>query len=175
LPLPFYLAKEVKGENLAASTARLFLGLRLECAQCHNHPFATWTREQFWAYAAFFSGLESQGPPAAVALAGRIRERTNRPGATVPGTSKVVQAAFLDGALPAWRPEVATRAILAEWMVSRENPFFARAAVNRVWAHLFGVGLVDPVDDMGADNPPSHPELTPWHVASRTMVSTGSS
>jgi Protein of unknown function (DUF1549)/Protein of unknown function (DUF1553) len=158
-PLPFYLAKEVKGENLAASTARLFLGLRLECAQCHNHPFATWTREQFWGYAAFFSGLESQGPPAAVALAGTIREVPNRHEATVPGTSKVVQAAFLDGALPAWRPEVATRAILAEWMVSPENPFFARAAVNRVWAHLFGVGLVDPVDDMGADNPPSHPEL----------------
>src|SRR5438445_1587677 len=88
-----------------------------------------------------------------------LREVPDRDEATVPGTSKVVQAAFLDGALPAWRPEVATRAILAEWMVSPENPFFARAAVNRMWAHLFGVGLVDPVDDMGADNPPSHPEL----------------
>ena len=57
-PLPFYVAKDVKSENLAASTARLFLGLRLECAQCHNHPFASWTRDQFWSYAAFFASLE---------------------------------------------------------------------------------------------------------------------
>src|SRR2546423_618893 len=59
-PTAFYLAKEVKPENLAASTARLFLGVRLECAQCHNHPFAEWKREQFWSFAAFFSGIGSQ-------------------------------------------------------------------------------------------------------------------
>ena len=159
-PLPFYLAKEVKRENLAASTARLFLGLRLECAQCHNHPFATWTREQFWGYAAFFSSLEPQGPPAAVALAGRIREVPNRHEATIPGTSKVVQATFLDGSAPEpGGPRSRRGAILADWMTAPENPFFARAAVNRIWAQLFGIGLVDPVDDMGADNPPSHPEL----------------
>src|SRR5262249_39722619 len=59
-PLGFYLAKDVKPENLAASTARLFLGVRLECAQCHNHPFARWKREQFWGYAAFFAGIRRQ-------------------------------------------------------------------------------------------------------------------
>ncbi len=59
-PLPFYLAKEFKPENLAASTARVFLGVSVECAQCHNHPFADWKREQFWGFAAFFSGIKSQ-------------------------------------------------------------------------------------------------------------------
>ena len=87
-PCRSIVAKEVKGENLAASTARLFLGLRLECAQCHNHPFASWTRDQFWGYAAFFSSLERQGPPAAVALAGTIREVPDRREATIPGTEQ---------------------------------------------------------------------------------------
>ncbi len=57
-PLPYYLAKEFKPENLAASTARVFLGVSVECAQCHNHPFADWKREQFWGFAAFFSGIK---------------------------------------------------------------------------------------------------------------------
>ena len=75
-PLPFYVAKDAKPENLAASTARLFLGLRLECAQCHNHPFATWTREQFWGYAAFFAGVEKQGPDDGVAATRSARSPT---------------------------------------------------------------------------------------------------
>ncbi len=156
-PLPFYLAKDVKSENLAASTARLFLGVRLECAQCHNHPFASWTRDQFWSYAAFFSSLEkSNGDDASP---DPIRERPERREASIPGTSKVVKAAFLDGTRPEVRAEEPVRLRLADWMTAPENPYFARAAVNRTWAQFFGVGLVDPVDDMGADNPPSHPEL----------------
>jgi hypothetical protein len=156
-PLPFYLAKDVKSENLAASTARIFLGLRLECAQCHNHPFARWTREQFWGYAAFFASLEKQGP--AAAFLSPIRELPDRREAAVPGTEKVVQAMLLDGSEPRFRFRVPARMALAEWMTDPDNPYFARAAVNRIWAQLFGTGLVDPVDDMGADNPPSHPEL----------------
>jgi hypothetical protein len=156
-PVPFYVSKDVKSENLAASTARLFLGLRLECAQCHNHPFATWTREQFWSYASFFASLEKRGP--ADALFSPIRELPDRRESAIPGTDKVVQAVFLDGSEPEWRPRVPARMTLADWMTAPDNPYFARAAVNRMWAHFFGVGLVDPVDDMGADNPPSHPEL----------------
>jgi hypothetical protein len=156
-PLPFYVAKDVKSENLAASTARVFLGLRLECAQCHNHPFASWTREQFWGYAAFFSSLEKRGPDEA--FLNPIRELPDRREAAVPGTEKVVQATFLDGGEPQFRSRDPARMTLADWMTAPENPFFARAAVNRIWAQLFGTGLVDPVDDMGADNPPSHPEL----------------
>jgi hypothetical protein len=156
-PLPFYVAKDVKSENIAASTARLFLGLRLECAQCHNHPFASWTRDQFWGYAAFFSSLEKRGPDEI--SADPIRERPDHREAAIPGTAKVVRATFLDGSTPRFRPHEPARMTLAEWMTAPENPYFARAAVNRIWAQLFGVGLVDPVDDMGADNPPSHPEL----------------
>ena len=86
-----------------------------------------------------------------------------------------MQAAFLDGArsgLAARGRE--PRAILADWMTSPDNPYFARAAVNRVWAHLFGVGLVDPVDDMGGGQPAEPPRAcsTPWPVASWTMAST---
>jgi hypothetical protein len=156
-PLPFYVTKDVKSENLAASTARLFLGLRLECAQCHNHPFASWTRDQFWGYAAFFASLEKKAPEDA--SLDPIREQPDRREAAIPGTEKVVKAAFLDGSTPRFRPHEPARLTLADWMTSPDNPYFARAAVNRIWAQLFGIGLVDPVDDMGADNPPSHPEL----------------
>jgi hypothetical protein len=156
-PLAFYLAKDVKSENLAASTARLFLGLRLECAQCHNHPFASWTRDQFWGYAAFFASLEKRNPDDPSLDA--IREQADRRDVAIPGTEQRVKAAFLDGGAPKFRPQDPARIALADWITAPENPYFARAAANRIWAQLFGVGLVDPVDDMGADNPPSHPEL----------------
>lgn len=156
-PLPFYVAKDVKSENLAASTARLFLGLRLECAQCHNHPFASWTRDQFWGYAAFFAGLEKRD--AADSSLEAIRESVDRHDVTIPGTEKRVKATFLDGTEPQFGPQAPPRVALADWMTRPENPYFTRAAANRIWAQLLGIGLVDPVDDMGADNPPSHPEL----------------
>jgi hypothetical protein len=156
-PLPFYVAKDVKSENLAASTARVFLGLRLECAQCHNHPFAPWTREQFWGYAAFFASLERRDPDATSLAA--VGEQVERREVTIPGMEKSVRATFLDGSTPTARPKVPARVALADWITAPGNPYFARAAVNRIWAQLFGVGLVDPVDDMGAENPPSHPAL----------------
>jgi hypothetical protein len=155
-PFAFYAAKEGKPENLAASTARVFLGVRLECAQCHDHPFARWKRDEFWSYAAFFGGIERVGPVQAFFQG---REVANRRELTVPGTGRVAQARFLDGSAPEWAPGANTRVVLADWMTAPENPFFARAMVNRVWAQLLGTGLVDPVDDLGVENPPSHPEL----------------
>ena len=155
-PLAFYLAKDVKPENLAASTARLFLGIRLECAQCHNHPFAQWKREQFWSYAAFFAGLGRQNQPDG--SPGAIREIYDKRELAIPGASQVVSAAFLDGQEPNWKYRVGPRVTLADWVTAPQNPFFARAAVNRLWAYFFGTGLVDPVDDLGGQNPPSHPE-----------------
>jgi hypothetical protein len=154
-PLSFYQAKGLKPENLADTTARLFLGVRLGCAQCHNHPFADWKREQFWEYAAFFAGVpafnQQQGMP------------PGRPGLrelTIPGGEKVARARFLDGKVPAWKENDDPRAVLAAWMTSKDNPYFARAAVNRVWSIFFGIGLVEPIDEMvGAGNAPSHPEL----------------
>jgi hypothetical protein len=155
--LAFYQANELKPENLAAATSRAFLGVKLECAQCHDHPFASWSRDQFWQFAAFFSGI--QAPAANNGRLVAAAEKADSRELKVPDTDRVVRARFLDGGEPAWQEKVGTRATLAEWLTAAENPYFARAAANRVWAHLFGVGLVDPVDDLGADNPPSHPEL----------------
>ncbi len=160
----FFQANELKPENLAAATSRLFLGVKLECAQCHDHPFAKWTRKQFWEYAAFFSGVGPQTPQQGEVVdddGGLIpaTDAAHRHDIKMPNSEKVVQARFLDGKKPVWKEDVPTRVALAEWMTSPDNPYFARAAVNRVWAQLFGVGLIDPPDDLREDNPPSHPEL----------------
>lgn len=156
----YFTAYEGKPENVAGATARALLGLRLECAQCHaDRSGGTWTREQFWEYAAFFSRLPvprvdgnraqnvtdiSDGPP-------RIK---------LPESDKSISAKHLDGADLGWKTGANPMAVLGEWVTRADNPWFARAAVNRVWHHFFGVGLVDPVDGFGAaDNAPSHPEL----------------
>src|SRR5262249_6796756 len=128
-------ANQSKPEVLAATTTRLFLGVKLECAQCHDHPFAKWSRKQFWEFAAFFSGLKERGGDD---LKGREIK--------IPGTDRLVLARFLDGSEPKWPQGFATREVLADWMLRSENPYFARAAVNRLWAHFFGIGLVEPVD-----------------------------
>lgn len=155
-PLAYYQSKQGKPENLAASTARLFLGIRLECAQCHNHPFGRWTREQFWEQAAFFGGIRSQGRNGIYSPLSEVADRREL---AIPNTERVAQARFLDGKEPQWRYKDSARNTLAEWMTAADNPFFAKAAVNRLWAHFFGVGLVDPVDDFNDENKPSHPEL----------------
>ena len=155
-PLAFYIAKEGKPENLAASTARMFLGVRIECAQCHDHPFAKWTRDQFWGYAAFFGGIQKTGDQDGF---GPIREVSDRRELAIPGTDRIAQAGFLDGGEPQWGFRVGSRVTLADWMTSADNPYFARAGVNRLWAHFFGAGLVEPVDDLGDDKSGSHPEL----------------
>jgi hypothetical protein len=138
-PQAFAVALENKPENLAGRTARLFLGVRIECAQCHDHPQATWTREQFWGFASFFA--------------------TGRRGLQIPSTDKRVPPSYLDGTPAELKSASEGRNALADWMTRPDNPYFAKAAVNRVWAYFFGVGLVEPVDDLSDDNRPSHPEL----------------
>lgn len=154
-PVAFYVAKQIAPENLAAATARIFLGLRIECAQCHNHPWDTWKREQFWSLAAFFAGLESMPSGQGVFIA----EVPDRREIGIPDTTQVVPAAYLDGGVPLWQAGESPRRALATWITARNNPYFARAAANRLWAQFFGRGLVDPVDDFSPNNPPSHPEL----------------
>lgn len=154
-PMVFYQAKQGTPENLAAATARIFLGVRIECAQCHDHPFDTWKQHQFWEFAAFFSGLERVGDNPL----GQIREIQDRREISIPGTEQIVQAAYLDGVTPQWKSRTSARTTLADWITDRQNPYFARAAVNRVWGHMFGRGIVEPVDDFSEQNAPSHPEL----------------
>lgn len=163
-PLAFYTAKEGKPENLAAATARLFLGVHLECAQCHNHPFGKWSRDQFWGLAAFFGGIERPG-------GGGLRETMGRRELLIPNSERAVPATFLDDREPEWQYKKSPRATLAAWMTNPENPFFSRAIVNRLWWMLFGVGLVDPVDDFHDQNPPSHPELL--NALARAFVQSG--
>jgi hypothetical protein len=157
-PLAFYQANDLKAETVASSAARLFLGIKIECAQCHDHPFAKWTRRQFWETAAFFAGvppLEANAArpvPNDMPLSLRFR-------LTIPDQNTTVVARFLDGAEPNWSKRPDPRRLFADWATARDNPYFARMAANRVWAQLFGVGLVDPIDDFGPHNKPSHPEL----------------
>jgi Protein of unknown function (DUF1553)/Protein of unknown function (DUF1549) len=155
-PVSFYYAKDMKPENLGAATARLFLGVKLDCAQCHDHPFAKWKREQFWETAAFFGGIDAETN---MGFIQRVREIKDRRELTISGGKKVVPAVFLDGTEPQWKYDVGSRETLAEWMTSPKNPWFAKATANRVWAYFFGTGLVEPVDDLRDDNPASHPEL----------------
>jgi hypothetical protein len=153
----FYQVNEMKPDNLAAATSRLFLGVKIECAQCHDHPFAKWTRKQFWEYTAFFAGIKSTNPNAGI-----FAPATDDPTVheiTIPGSEKKVQARFLDGTVPEWKDDSQARRILADWMTRPDNPFFARTGANRLWEHFFGIGLVDPADDFREENPASHPEL----------------
>jgi len=133
-------ARGNNSENIAASVARLFLGVRLECAQCHDHPFAKWRRSDFWQFTAFFS-------QSATGLA------------TIPETNEVFNATYLGGEKAELTTGSNYREEFAHWLTRRDNPYFARATVNRLWYHFFGVGLVDPVDDFDEQNPASHPEL----------------
>ncbi|MFO0800780.1 MAG: DUF1553 domain-containing protein [Gemmataceae bacterium] len=150
----FYQANEAKAENVAAAVSRLFVGVKLECAQCHDHPFAPYTKEQFWEFAAFFADLNrvptADTPPGPQGTKNRIQ---------LPNSSQVVVAKFFDGSSPEWNEVMSPRQELAAWLTSRQNPYFARNLANRMWAHFFGVGVTDPVDEPGEANPPSHPEL----------------
>jgi hypothetical protein len=149
--------------DLADLASRYFLGLRLNCAQCHDHPTARWTRGDYWGMAAFFAQIQTPGRPKRVHRVGV----EDNPQITL---ASLADADMIDGFLSRppmflganepWTSTSAThRDVLAYWITSPKNPYFARAAVNRMWWHFFGHGIVNPVDDMHAGNAPSHPEL----------------
>lgn len=148
----FFRARDAAPDGLAAAASRVFLGVRLECAQCHDHPFSHWKREEFWSLAAFFAGIHG-------ARFEPLKEDRAVRTITIPNAGRSVEARFLDGGRPEWSDDTQPRQVLADWITARDNPYFARAAVNRVWAELMGRGIVDPPDDFDAANPPSHPEL----------------
>lgn len=146
----FIQLHQFKPEDTAAGATRAFLGLNLDCAQCHNHPFAKWTQEEFWQTAAFFA------PPA---KAGKANERL---AVTIPGTKQVVHPAFVTGEAVSWPEEwddVVGRRAFAKWTTAKANPYFARNAVNRAWAHLFGIGLVEPLDGLVGEDASNHAAL----------------
>jgi hypothetical protein len=131
------------------------MGMRVQCAQCHNHPFDRWTQDDYYSFAAFFSQVGRKG-------AEDYRETIifNSGGGEVahPVGGRVMAPKFLGGAVA----DVAgkdRRIVLANWLASPQNPYFAANFANRVWAHFFGPGIIDPVDDVRISNPASNPEL----------------
>jgi hypothetical protein len=157
-PAPFFAAKEFAPENLAAATTRVFLGVKLECAQCHNHPFASWKKDEFWSFAAFFAGVKRQRGGGDIVMPGA--EEVSKHEIAIPNSDRIAKARFLDGKEPQWREKANPRETLAAWITRPDNPYFARATVNRMWSYFLGTGLIDPVDEMaGGQNEPSHPEL----------------
>ena len=154
----FYQANEAKAENLGAAVSRLFLGVRLECAQCHDHPFAKYTREQFWEFAAFFADLNPL-PATRPGFVGPLQPQADKNRINVGTTDKEVVARFFDGTSPEWTKTRGPRIELADWLANPKNTFFSQNMANRMWAHFFGYGIQDPIDEPGDNNLPSHPEL----------------
>ncbi|MBI3923805.1 MAG: DUF1553 domain-containing protein [Armatimonadetes bacterium] len=146
--------------DLATATSQLFTGMRLECARCHNHPFEKWTQADYYAFAAFFAEVRTRRigeDPKSENL--EIFDGTGG-GIRNPSSGQVVPPRFLDGYQSGLQSVgLPLRKVLAQWLTAKENPYFARALVNRVWGELFGKGIVEPVDDFRATNPPSNPEL----------------
>jgi len=154
----FYQANEGRPENLGSAVSRLFLGVKLECAQCHDHPFAPYTRDQFWQFASFFAELNPLAGPRP-GFVGPSQPQSDRNSLVIQGTERTVTATFFNGKKPDWSLDRSPREELAGWLTTPDNPYFATNMANRVWAHFFGIGILDPVDEPGENNPPSHPEL----------------
>ena len=151
----------------AESVAQVFLGVRVGCARCHNHPFDRWTIDEYYGFAAFFTRIDYRVPDNKrkddldkhefVGEQWVVQKRDGE--MQNPRTKLPAKPKFLGSATPPFESESDRLAALADWVASPSNPFFARAQVNRVWLHLMGRGLVDPNDDFRATNPPSNPEL----------------
>jgi len=140
---------------------KLFMGTQIQCAQCHNHPFTTIKQNEYWGMAQFFMKVE----------VGNIKAKTGEPGVSevaspkrgknnpLPESAKSVAPKFLAGDSPKMAKADPARPVLAQWLTAAENPYFAKAMVNRTWAQFFGRGFVNPIDDMSPENACSHPAL----------------
>jgi len=153
-------------------TAQLFLGMRLQCAKCHHHPFERWSQDDYYGFEAFFSQVGLKPSRSSVNnVNDRVFHRGNVPQAVNPRTQKGIKPTGLGGSPLDIPPYEDARESLVSWMTAPDNPFFARALANRYWKHFFGRGIVEPEDDMRITNPPSNPQLldalTKHFVASR--------
>lgn len=151
-------------QSLAETTAQLFFGIRLQCSKCHNHPFERWTQDDYYSMAAWFARVKHR--PDAIEPGDKDKKGgsevvyTSREGeVSQPRTGKVMQPKFMGGQVAAVPPNHDRREVLATWMTSADNPFVPKSVVNRVWFHLMGKGIVDPVDDFRDSNPSANDEL----------------
>lgn len=154
-PATNFFQMEADVLKLTENVAQVFMGTRIQCAQCHNHPFDRWTMDDYYGFAAFFAQVKrkpAEDPRERIVFdgGGEIKHLV---------TKQDMPPKFLGGPRPEIPKGGTRRESVASWLASPENPWFARNIVNIVWDHYMGVGIVDPVDDMRVSNPPSNPEL----------------
>jgi hypothetical protein len=155
-PVAWYRqVKEMKQQM--EDVAQLFLGTRMQCAQCHHHPFEKWSQQDYYGFAAFFSNVSRK--PSGFIGEELIFHKRGIAQTTNIRTKEAVMPTSLGGTALKLKPEQDPRLALAEWMSAKDNPFFAHTLVNRYWKHFFNRGLVEPEDDMRETNPPVNPEL----------------
>lgn len=155
-PATGYYQTETSPQLLAENVAQALLGTRIQCAQCHNHPFDRWTMDDYYGFAAFFSQVgykQAQDPRELTIFNAGIGEMLH------PVDGRPVAPQFLGGGAAPGAPGDDYRQALADWLASADNVPFAQNVANIVWAHFLGVGIVDPVDDVRVSNPPSNPQL----------------
>ena len=152
-PANFYKVVNKPGET-ASTLSQVLLGVRIACAECHHHPYDRWSQTDYFGMTAFFTPL-SLKPSAR----GESIQVQGDPVTKHPRTGDAIQPYALATTMPEKAPPGDRRIVLAEWMTSPSNPYFARNLANRIWAHMLGRGLVEPIDDVRDTNPPSNPEL----------------
>lgn len=150
----FYLM-ENDPKKIAENVAQTFLGRRIQCAQCHNHVFDRWTQNDYYQFTSFFAriGKKKTEDPREKAVFKKINGETRHP-----VSKKIMKPKFLGGDFPNVS-KIDRRTVLAKWISSKDNPYFAENFANRIWAHFFGKGIVDEIDDFRISNPPSNQEL----------------
>jgi hypothetical protein len=152
-PATFYKVMTKPGET-ASTLSQVFLGVRIACAECHHHPFDRWSQTDYYGMQAFFTPVTVQAGPRGEAVLAEGGPETRHP-----RTGEAIYAHALGVQMPEASPKGDRRLLLAEWLTAPDNPWFARNLANRTWAHFLGRGLVEPVDDVRATNPPTNPEL----------------
>jgi hypothetical protein len=169
--------REAHRSEVVASVAQAFLGTRIGCAQCHNHPLERYTQDDYYHFAAFFSRIqmqrkEPQKGATVLQVSARDPDQNKNPvGVHQPRTGAFLKPQPLDRSTPVIQPQDDPRGPLAKWMTDPHNEYFSGAMVNRIWRHFLGVGLVEPVDDLRASNPPSNPAL--WRALNQEFVGHG--
>ena len=151
-----YYQMELDPLKVTENIAQVFMGMRIQCAQCHNHPFDRWTMSDYYGFQSFFMQIgrkQTDDPQEVIVYNSKGGEARHFL------TGAVMKPKFLGGEEPEIKPGQDRRRVMAEWLASPRNPYFARNIANIIWTHFTGVGVVDPVDDVRITNPPSNPEL----------------
>ena len=152
----YFVSREITPEESGTNVSQLLLGLQIECARCHNHPFEKWKQDDFYGFAAFFARVSRKD----MYLNNHNGTYLKETGELLhPKTKKPVTPKYLDGDFEPEAPGEDVREKLAQWVTAPRNPYFARATVNRFWKFFMGRGLVEPVDDFRVTNPPSNEAL----------------